>query len=90
MRDKYISFFVAGCAYNMRFHYKFKPAIDTDELGKEVVEEMNALAAALPRFCGNKSSVFEGFGPASCHLHFEVSAAAAATGRWDLRPLGGH
>ena len=55
----------------MRFHYKLKPAANTEELGDRVVEEMNALAA-LPRFCGNKSSVFEGF-RAESPLDFEVS-----------------
>ena len=66
----YYSLFVTGCSYKMRFHYKFKPTINTDDLGKQVVEAMNALAT-LPRFCGNKDSVFEGFG-AESNLQFEV------------------
>ena len=66
---------VAGCSYKMRFHYKFKPATNTDDLGQHVVEAINALAA-LPRFSGNRNSVFEGFG-AESNLQFEVSAAGA-------------
>ena len=60
----------------MRFHYKFKPATNTEELGKRVVEEMNTLAV-LTRFCGNESSVFEGF-RAESPLEFEVSGIAQA------------
>lgn len=79
-------FVAAGCSYKMRFHYKFKPAINTDDLGKQVVEAMTALAA-LPRFRGNKSSVFEGFG-AESHLQFDVSELVLPPGPFELRPAG--